>query len=251
MKKGYYVLFLFLAIASSCHRHIHLANIERTQYTVGKDTDGLEANQELIDMISPYKAALDEEMNTLIGTMNRTMYKRKPESEMTNWLGDVLYRQASEVSGQQIDFAIMNYGGIRLPQIQEGEIKTGTIFELMPFDNYVVILELDGRTVRSLFDKIAAAGGGWPVSKHVLLVIDDRKVDKLLIGGKTIEDDRIYSMVTSDFLADAGDGLSMLPDQTRYEFDLLIRDAIIKDVKEMTSKEGSVTSSSSGRIIQK
>jgi 2',3'-cyclic-nucleotide 2'-phosphodiesterase (5'-nucleotidase family) len=152
-------LFLVCIILSSCTRVMHVADIQQRNYLITSSLDSLPVEELFISEIAPYKALFEEEMGRVIGEVTEPLYKRQPESNMTHWMADVLSRQAAEVSHQQIDLTILNYGGIRLPNIPEGPITVGKIYELMPFDNHIVIIRLTGALVREVFEHIAAKNG--------------------------------------------------------------------------------------------
>jgi len=243
------IIGLFLI---SCTRKMHVAHVEPTAYSIrSEQLDSLKANDDILAMIALYKKQLDAEMNSVIGIIGDQMPKRKPESSLTHWLGDVLQRQATAATQMEIDFSLMNWGGIRLPELPEGPISTGKVYELMPFDNFIVLIEVSGAEVREIFDLIAASGGGWPVCDRVYLSMQDGKVVDLKIIGADVQDEEKYLMATSNFLGDGGDGLSMLPGNTKFEIDLLIRDAIIKDIKEMTARNQTIIATKYGRMLNK
>jgi len=52
---------------------------------------------------------------------------------------------------QNIDFSIFNWGGIRT-EIPEGDITTRTAFEVMPFENRLLIVELTGYKLYEMAD---------------------------------------------------------------------------------------------------
>lgn len=248
--KSYLWLLVGLFLVS-CTRKMHVAYVEPTAYAVKSESDTSEVNEDIIAMIAPYKEQLIAEMSSMIGMIGEQMPKQKPESSLTHWLGNVLQRQANAATNMDIDFSLMNWGGIRLPEIPQGPITVGKVYELMPFDNYIVLIEVSGAEVREIFNMIAASGGGWPVCNQVFMSMKDGQLVDLKIGGEDVRDEKTYLMATSNFLGDGGDGLTMLPGNTRFEIDVLIRDAIIKDIKEMTIRNQAIVASKSGRMLNK
>lgn len=244
--------YLWLMVALfllSCSKKMHVAHVEPTAYAVKSESDTTEINEEIIAMIAPYKEQMEAEMTSMIGLIGEQMPKQKPESALTHWLGDILQRQANEATKMDIDFSLMNWGGIRLPEIPQGPITVGKVYELMPFDNFIVLIEVNGVEVREIFNKIAASGGGWPVCDQVYVSMKEGQLVDLKIGGKDVLDERTYLMATSNFLGDGGDGLTMLPGNPRFEIDVLIRDAIIKDIREMTARDQAIFASKYGRML--
>jgi len=245
------VILLVGLFSFSCKQTIHIAHITAFNKTIGSEKDSLPVNNDILELIAPYKESMEIEMTRTIGEIGLNMPKKKPESALTNWLGDVLYRQSKAISSMDIDFAMMNWGGIRLPSIQKGLITVGKVYELMPFDNYIVVVEVSGAKVMELFDLIAKSGGGWPLSEHVVLSISDGSVVQSLVNGKEINPKQTYRIATSNFLAEGGDNLTMLLDQPRFEFDEMIRDAIVKDIEQMTKQGVTIFAPESGRVLLK
>lgn len=245
-------IFLLIGIFSiACKQTIHIAQVASSNITVGSGEDGLKANEDILATIAPYKEEMEKEMTRTIGVIGSDMQKKKPESSLTNWLGDVLYRQSILISGMEVDFALMNFGGIRLPALPKGPITVGKVYELMPFDNFIVIVEIPGQSVLELFDMIAKSGGGWPLSEQVFLSISGENVEQILIKGQEVDPKGIYKIATSNFLADGGDKSTMLMNHPRFEFDEMIRDLIVKDIEEMTRKGAEVSAPESGRMKYK
>jgi 2',3'-cyclic-nucleotide 2'-phosphodiesterase (5'-nucleotidase family) len=194
-----------------------------------------EANDnEISQMIVPYKAQLDATMNEVIGQAEKSMSKSKPNSPLNNWIADVLLDQAIDKVGN-VDFAVQNYGGIRVPSIEAGDVTIGKIYELMPFDNMVTVIYADGKIVQQLLDRIAAYGG-WPISKNVYFTIENEKAVDVMINGKPLMPSGKYVFALPDYVANGGDDCFFLSDQERKDLDLLIRDAIINHIKKSNGK---------------
>lgn len=102
-----------------------------------------------------------------------------------------------------LDGGVINIGGIR-SVIGAGDITTKQVFEVMPFENEVVIIKLKGKDLQGLFDYYAENQKNNPVS-HLLVETDKNKITKQLVNGKAIDFDKDYYIVTSDYLAFGGD----------------------------------------------
>lgn len=74
------------------------------------------------------------------------------------------------VAQEAADFAVFNTGGLRRP-LPLGNITRGDVFELMPFENELVILTMNGEAVKKLVNFIATKGGA-PVSGLRLRIQD-------------------------------------------------------------------------------
>ena len=198
-------------------------------------------------LITPYKTKLDAEMNEVIGSVAKTMEKAKPESALGNWMADLFYEQIREYTKGDVDFASMNYGGIRIPSLQYGEVTRGKVFELMPFDNMLVVVHADAATVQQFADN-AAKNGGIPVSKQLRFEIKDGKAHHVTINERPLQEGRIYKIGVSDYVANGGDDCTFLVDKKRDETGVLMRDAIIDYVKKQTAQGKQLNAQLDGRI---
>jgi 2',3'-cyclic-nucleotide 2'-phosphodiesterase (5'-nucleotidase family) len=77
-------------------------------------------------------------------------------------MADCMRMMAEKKFERKVDAGFMNQFGIR-SSIPKGNITVGKIFEMMPFDNLVVLQEIKGNVLKEFLDK-TAADGGWPVS---------------------------------------------------------------------------------------
>jgi 2',3'-cyclic-nucleotide 2'-phosphodiesterase (5'-nucleotidase family) len=100
----------------------------------------------------------------------------------------------------------------------------------MPFDNMLEVLEIKGSDIELLCNHIAA-NGGWPIS-GIRLTIRDGKANKITINGATIQSEKTYLLVTSDYVANGGDKADMLKRAVkRYPINYKVRDAILEYLK--------------------
>ncbi|MDB4958458.1 MAG: 5-nucleotidase [Myxococcales bacterium] len=146
------------------------------------------------------------------------------ESAEGNLLTDLM-RQARP----EADIALTNGGGLR-QDLPGGELTYGQLFAAMPFDNRFALVEASGKQIRRLVTKNLQRGGGifsWSGIAAKARCKADRLEVEIKVGGKPLEDDKQYRVVTSDFLASGGDGvLGKLPDGAIKLTDTIIREAI-------------------------
>jgi 2',3'-cyclic-nucleotide 2'-phosphodiesterase (5'-nucleotidase family) len=221
------VLLLLIVSCKSVSYHY----TERTPSLARINRDSLQLYDTAVhNMITPYKLKLDSQMNVVIGTTTYKLTKDKPEGSLGNVLCDAAVWYATQHYDKPIDICVMNAGGIRLPDIDAGNITTGKMYELMPFDNMIDVLELKGEIVDQLLQLVAAADG-WPVA-GLTMQIEKGKAVNILIGGKPLVMDQTYTLVTSDYVANGGDKADMLKLYTkRTGLNYLLRDALIEYVK--------------------
>ncbi len=240
------VIFL-IAIFSACQKKAYFSSSEAQYYDL-KEEQNLTEDTDIKDFIKPYKVELDKEMDKVIGRTDKEMVKAKPESELGNWMADILLHQSEIYTKKEIDFAAVNYGGIRVPSLSKGDITKGKIFQLMPFDNLVVVLELDKKIMLQLFE-LMASKGGWPISKTVQYTIKNGKPTDIKIKGKTLEDNKTYTFAISDYIANGGDSCFFLKDAKRDNTGKLLRDALLEFIEADTANGNIQTASKENRVI--
>lgn len=196
-------------------------------------------------MIQPYKIALDSEMNEVlvISSIEFPKEKDKPETLLGNFVADLSLKIITEKFPEStIDFCLLNNGGLRT-SLPKGEITRGKIFELMPFDNELVIVSLSSAKAKELIQYIFNVGG-QPISGVKLdftLPIDS--VFKQLNFGNTV------NVVTTDYLATGGDKMDFFLNPMQLEnTQLKLRNAIIEFCINENKKGKKVTSNIDGRI---
>ncbi len=201
-------------------------------------------------VIIPYRDSLNSIMNEVIGQLSTPLVKQRPESNIGNWLADMMRDEAEIKLGRTVDFAIQNYGGIRVTSLAPGPLTIGEIFEIMPFDNMLVFLEADSAKVHRLFDHIAESGG-WPVSKGVSFVIDGDKSTSITLRGEPMRSGATYLFALPDYVANGGSGSFFLKEYDRMDSDIFIRDLFIENIRRDTRAGLSQSPVIEGRIQMK
>jgi len=114
--------------------------------------------------------------------------------------------------GIKADFALTNGGGIR-KTLPAGVVTRMNAYEVLPFGNTLAYFEMSGAKVMELFGnvgQIPQGNGGWAnMSSDVRYTVDLTKkvVKDLTIGGKPVDMNKTYIVVTNDFIAVGGDGV--------------------------------------------
>ncbi|MBI2966850.1 MAG: 5'-nucleotidase C-terminal domain-containing protein [Bacteroidetes bacterium] len=242
-------LLCICVIAAACSPKVKLKKIEHNIFGL-TSSEPAGVDSAAIKMISPYKTAIDSEMNEIIGTSAVVMTKGEPEGLLGNFVADltlfIARRQYRPDDSINIDFCFLNNGGLRrdLPQ---GKINKGIIFELMPFENTLVILTLSGQNTYDLIRRIAAMGG-MPVA-GIRFGIKDKNPVSITLDSKPFDLNRNYKIVTSDYLAEGGENFSFLKNPVRYEtIGIKLRDAIIEYILMQTGKGNELNPTLDGRI---
>ena len=212
----------------ACHKQIQVTSVTTQAIPVDASADAL---QDTIYMkqLAPVKADLEREMNVAIGYAPERLWVAGPECPMLNWATDALWEAAKSVYPGKVDIAIVNMGGMRC-EWPAGPITKGQVFELMPFDNELVVLTLKGEDIISLCESFAQYGGQGVAGMRVT-VIDGHLAD-VQVGGKAVDPKARYTVATSDYLSGGTDHMDALTRHVDYwKSDLKIRDLYLHAVQ--------------------
>lgn len=239
----YIFLLIFIGILSSCY-HYH---VDAERVTVLEVSEKSKADADIESFVAPYAEKLTEAMDEVIGRASSPLYLKKPESSLGNFLADIVQEASQINSGKQKNlFSVLNYGGIRVNEIPEGEIKIRAIYELLPFENTVVIMEMNQKELQQFLDHISKRGP-WPISKEISYKINsiDSSAMEILINNKPINATDKYYVAMPDYIANGGDDCAFLKEHPRESTDLLLRDAVITYIRNLN---GQCTAEIDGRL---
>lgn len=246
--KLYTLLFAGLCgLLLGCTPVQHISKTE-VRYESVESTPSLVGDDSITALIAPYKSQIDAEMNEVIGTVAKELTKRKPESTLGNFYADAMMTGAAKLD-PEVDFAIANYGGLRVPYLSPGPLTKGQIFELSPFDNLLVVVQIPGDILDTLMQRLAVSGG-WPVSKSLKMTINDAGFINYTINGQVPSASAVYRVAMPDYVANGGDGLDELIALERVQSGILVRDVIMDYVIALTQNGQKVDGNIEGRIVQ-
>jgi 2',3'-cyclic-nucleotide 2'-phosphodiesterase (5'-nucleotidase family) len=210
-----------------------------------------QSDSQLISLYLPYKNLLEKDMSRIIAVSAEEMVKDKPESNLTNFLADLLLAEGNKIAtelGENIHPSISyyNYGGIRT-FLSAGEITVGKIFELMPFENELVFLELSGTQVQEFLNIIAEKGGDSVGG--VRFKISENEAKNVEVGQKPLNEKQNYWLVTNDYVAAGGDGLEIFTRRKNFVAgNIKIRDVIMAHLEKKHEKGQVISAKPDGRI---
>lgn len=200
------------------------------------------------DMIDTYSAAVKKEMDVVIGTCPSAIRKGSPESPLGNLTADALLWMAEDQYGVKADVGLYNSGGIRA-EISAGDLTVGDVYAVYPFDNVLSLVTLKGSDLMRLFDYVASSGG-LPISKTVKMVIKDKKVKSVTVNGQPVDNNKVYTVATVDYLVNLGRyGLENAI--SRNDSPDIIRDNFVEYFRYLALQNGGrITASKDGRVTK-
>jgi 2',3'-cyclic-nucleotide 2'-phosphodiesterase (5'-nucleotidase family) len=244
------LLLMCIGLLSACVQSRYagkyeVKSIESSRIAMDKTWDA-KANPDLAALIEGYTNRMATEMNVPVGTATQTLQKGYPQSLLSNFTADALQKVGEQLWGN-VDFSIMNMGGLRAP-INKGTITVGNLYEVYPFENRLVLLELPGSAVKAFFDFIAFQGGEG-MSGTIKLDVRNRAVASLTIGGKPIDAGKTYRVVTIDYLAEGNDGMVAFKQATQVlDSNRQMRDFMIEYIQTLTANNTPVNATIDNRI---
>ena len=226
-----YFLFFILLLTFSCSKHFTPQKNEAKHYSLKEYNDN-EASKKILLI---YKQKVDSATNTVIASTTDFVTKDGANCPLGNFCCDALYYGARKFyKSDSIDLVILNRGGLRI-NLPKGDIKIGTIFELMPFENELVMVTIKGEklleVLPTLYDK--------PHPFYGMKVEINAKREIFVTVKKTqIDKEKNYNIITSDYLANGGDGFAFLKNPVEIKkSNLKIRDVFIDYCNYLTENK--------------
>ncbi|OBW41383.1 Trifunctional nucleotide phosphoesterase protein YfkN precursor [Chryseobacterium sp. MOF25P] len=229
--------FLLLGIAllslTACKTtSLQVANVQ-TQKNISINKE-LKDDEGFAKFIEPYTLKLNKEMNQKISYTQVDLTKEGDNSNLGNLLADYTFDGADVWTkanlNKNVDAALINIGGIRTT-IGKGDILLKNVFEVMPFENEVIIVKMKGSDVQGLFDYYAKTQVNNPVS-HLYIETNNGQLTKTLINGKVVDPNQDYYIATSDYLALGGDNMKFFSKGESIPTGIKLRDLFIDYFKK-------------------
>jgi 2',3'-cyclic-nucleotide 2'-phosphodiesterase (5'-nucleotidase family) len=236
-------IILFVATSVSCNTVYQSQSLSYSSYRIN---DAGQKDSSSLVLLKPYSDKVNSTMNEVVGTVDVSLDKKPVECTLGNFMVDAFLAMAKEKYKTNVDVALVNFGGIRLNQLPVGNVTNGKIFELMPFDNLLILQKIKGSVLQQLCD-LTAAKGGWPVA-GMTMQIKNSKAINITVGGKPLNPDAEYTIANSDFIANGGDNADMLRTVPQVTNGYLMRDAIFDYIKMLKSRGKNITANIENRV---
>ncbi|MBT5615942.1 MAG: 5'-nucleotidase C-terminal domain-containing protein [Flavobacteriales bacterium] len=235
MKLKNYTLYIVAIFIIACSPSYNLQSHHDEVIEVQAPVDST-----VLAIITPYQNGIESQMNEVLCVSEMEMKKGRPESLLGNFVTDLCLNYADA------HVCVMNTGGLR-SSLPKGNITRGDIYTLMPFENELVVLELDIESFKGLVDYITKRGGE-PFSGMTLKAsskgYDIEEVSRMEDYLDFNKGNKIR-VLTSDYLANGGDKMWFFKDKEQNKVGIKLRDAII----DHCSKSDTISSKLDNRLI--
>ncbi|MGE3989085.1 bifunctional metallophosphatase/5'-nucleotidase [Pseudorhodoplanes sp.] len=183
------------------------------------DTRNVAPDPEVLAVVDAYEKKLSSALDIPIATTaveldSRNATVRTREAAIGNLIADAMRAEADA------EIAITNGGGIRGGRLYPAgsTITRRDVMAELPFNNHISVLDVSGKSVRTAlengFSLLPRAAGRFPQISGMKVVVDPsrpvgQRVLSAEVGGKPLDDTRIYRIATNDFMSRGGDGYEM------------------------------------------
>ena len=235
---------IFLVILSACKAHFHVSETKPSHYELKT------AKNDSIALLNtlPYKTKLDLEMKQVIAYSDSALTREGFESSLGNFVlmatEEYVNINKPKIAGNCVLF--INRGGLR-NNLPMGEITKGNIFEVMPFDNEIVILTLSWQKLKECIDGMLKENK--LISFNIFMNVKEKQAENIIVYDSAFDLTKTYKVVTTDYLAMGGDNCYFFGKPISYETTgIKLRDAIINYCEVLTKNNIKIKPLRFGRI---
>lgn len=152
-------------------------------------------------ILAKYENRIAAVMNQVVGYADIAMeggYASTSDNALGNLIAD------SMRAAMNSDFAMMNGGGIR-DNIGQGPITWGELFNILPFNNVLMTLEIKGKDLYPILNQQLSSryGGDYSISglKYVWDPATIKVTEITLPDGTPIDPEKTYTLTTNNYMA--------------------------------------------------
>lgn len=222
-----------------------------------REIDATIPNDPAVDaVLAPYTAKvreLDAPIGKLVGDLKKG---GMGAGSLGNFVVDAIKSRAEAKLGKPVLLAITNSGGLRKNEITAGNLTSSDVYQLLPFENALVALDLTGEQLRR-FLGIVVTHRDAQSGARILYRTNEKKENEIVTvklgGGAAVEKDidpqATYTIVTIDYLVKRGGDYSVLQEAKNVQpLGLTIRDVVLDYVKAETAAGRPIKATLDGRF---
>ena len=232
MRKFTFITVLLATILISGCKNAPLVNTEIRGERISID-EKISPDREIEEFVKPYSEHINKTLDSILAYNPTDLNKSDGElnTAIGNLMADIVLDQANPVfksrTGNDINMVLLNHGGIR-SSIGAGPVTARTAYNIMPFENEIVVVELTAEKIQDMLDYLENNRTAHPLRGIEIKMDDNYKITSTTINGNPIESGSTYFVATSDYLQQGGDNMNFLKDPVSlHRIDYKIRNAII------------------------
>lgn len=238
---GYFVILLTFSYLVSCKSKSY-TNYE-IKGTIINVNEKVVSDQTIEKFIEPYRKHINKDLDSVLAFNTETLDKSKGkwETNIGLFMANVTYELANPIfekrEKKSIDICILNHGGIR-STIPKGNVTTRSAFNVMPFENSIIVVGLSGIKIRELSDYVIREKKPHPLFGLKIFIDKNAEITKIEVNGKPLEETKIYYVATSDYLSNGGDSMTFFTESNlKYDLDYKLRNLLIDYFRKVETLE--------------
>jgi 2',3'-cyclic-nucleotide 2'-phosphodiesterase (5'-nucleotidase family) len=232
-----FVIFLtFLFVVSCSKQNYYITKIEGKRIPITEKENQI---PEIENFIKPYREHINKDLDSVLAYCPETLDKStgKWQTTIGNLLADVTLMRGNLVfqarENKKIDICLLNSGGIR-SILPKGNVTARTAFEIMPFENSLVVIALKGEQIVEIVNYFIAERKPHPLSGLTFTIDKNNVAKNILVQGKPIQKESIYYVGTNDYLANGGDNMNFFKKGVqKFDLEYKLRNILIDYFKEV------------------
>lgn len=226
-----FVIILTLFFFTSCNsKKYSISKIEGKNISITENENQV---TEIENFIKPYREKINADLDKVLAYNPEPLDKSKGEwqTNIGNFLADITLQKGNPIlnkrENKNIDICLLNHGGIRAV-LPKGNITTRNAYEIMPFENSLVVIALNGTQVQEMANFVIADKKPHPISGMTFIIDNNNKAQNILVQGKTLSPNSTYYVATNDYLANGGDNMIFFKNGSqRIDLDYKLRNILI------------------------
>ena len=233
-----FVLILTFALLLSCGgKKYFVTKIEGKKISV---ENSVTESTEIENFVKPYRESIDKDLSQVLSFAPETLDKTGTwQTPIGNFLSDITLEKTQPIfekrENKSIDICLLNHGGIR-SIIPSGNVTSRTAYEIMPFENTTIVVGLKAEQIEEIVSYIISEKKPHPLSGMSFIIDKNNNPTSILVNNKPLEKNKIYYVVTSDYLVNGGDNMTFFQKGVeKYNLDYKLRNVLIDYFK--TNKE--------------
>ena len=243
LKKQHFVLFITIVLCSCSQQRQELNSITGSTIKIQEDHEG---DSTIDAWVSPYRDRINTVLDSTLAHAPKMMHKNdgKLNSSIGNLMADIVMERTATIferrQNLKLDFTVLNHGGIR-SIISTGPVSARTAYQIMPFENYIVVVDMPGSAVKELLTFLARSKRAHPISGMSIKLDGNGTLKTVKIQGEPFEEQKNYRVATTDYLVQGGDSMGFFSKKdTVYETGYLLRNALIDHFKVVDTLKANV-----------
>lgn len=245
MRKFWIVYSIGILLSSCFQKHPKVIAAQNQSVRASTTTDSASYY-----FLSPWRDSLYKSMNVVLGYADTAFNPGLPGGNLNNLVADLVLKYANDIlqyrPAQTIHACVLNRGGLRA-SLPHDSIRVGNIYEIMPFENELVILKISGAAMDSLLKQISVKKGA--AVSGISMEIGHGDFQHAIIADNMYDSRREYWIATNDYMAQGGDGFNMFSSPIqKIELHVKIRDILISEIQQECNKNGLLIHRNDSRI---